>query len=87
MKGVYLHMFKATNANLVERETDIRHTMITILLLRYVTHTKRRHSFTFCSKRLLRGSDYYSSAGVDVPTTSSGPFKEEELVMGKLLYR
>jgi len=63
-------LFKATNANLVERETDIRHTMITILLL-----------------RLLRGSDFYSSAGIEVPTTSSGPFKEEELVMGKLLHR
>jgi len=67
MKNVF---YMATNANLVERETDIRHTMITILLL-----------------RLLRGSDYYSSAGIEVPTTSSGPFKEEELVMGKLLYR
>ena len=52
-----------------------------------VIHTKHWHSFTNCSKRLLRGSDYYSSAGVEVPTTAGGPFKEEELVMGKLLYR
>ena len=36
---------------------------------------------------MLRGSDYYSSAGIEVPTTSGGVFKEEELVMGKLLYR
>lgn len=38
-------------------------------------------------KRLLRGSDYYSSAVLDVPSTNSGPLKEEELVMGKLLHR
>ena len=48
------------------------------------THTKLA---SYCSKRLLRGSDYYSSAGVEVPTSAGAPFKEEELVMGKLLYR
>ena len=31
-------MFKATNADLVERETDIRHTLVTILLLRLNSH-------------------------------------------------
>lgn len=35
--------------------------------------------------RLLRGSDYYSGAGLKIP--ESGPLKEEELVLGRLLYR
>jgi len=35
--------------------------------------------------RLLRNSDYYSQGGLNIP--QSGPLKEEELVIGKLLYR
>ena len=35
--------------------------------------------------RLLRTSDYYSQSGLTIP--ASGPLKEEEVALGKLLYR
>ena len=81
-------MFQATNADLVERETDVRHTLVTILLLRLDSHKAGILLYqSYCSNRLLRGSDFYSSADVEVPTSVGAPFKEEELVMGKLLHR
>ena len=80
-------MFQATNADLVERETDVRHTLVTILLLRLDSHKAGIQYQSYCSNRLLRGSDFYSSADVEVPSSAGAPFKDEEVVMGKLLHR
>ena len=78
----------------MERDAAVRHTLVTVLLLRFIAapapapapaptpYPAPQYDLTF---RLLRTSEYYSQSGLTIP--ASGPLKEEEVVLGKLLYR